>query len=460
MSALLLRHWAASGTLSSAVGIRPRPLQQRLDARTHEACRRHCASGPHAVVLLDSVLSPTRQRGLHVLEIKTLASACGASLRPLAGEDGWIWAVEAPTEATARSAAAALAARASALRGAIVDAVSGRDPQGLVQAARGRHVQQGRWALRREAGGTKKSRRGSNGRETTAAIGAALGAALGGAPAPDGAARHELSLVVLDSDDESLFLLGVWVPADDRTAAFASWRARPFHFSSGLDFRVAEAASALALVQSAAHAQCTSGARTLFVDPCCGSGTTVLSAASSRLDSPGALAALDVSSRHLLGALQNFRHAGLVDGPETTSWGVEGTSQGAIGQEALRWCRAAAGGPLLALAVRDAAAGLPVELPMAEGPPWRLVGVANLAWGVKQATTAEQTLAVLAGLRRTFAAFPAAGRRRLCCILGPEADARELLEGAGWTVATQPTEVFRTNCRTRVLCTVTVAELP
>lgn len=476
-----------------ALALKPfgRMLWRRLRFRlpTVAAATRRQVSNGHAgpasaLLLLDPALSPTRHRRLHILELRVLAAAHGVSVSPLAGDTGWLWAVVAPTEAEAASAAHALAKFASSLKGAVTDVVWGEDPARLVAAASQRHKQVGHWALRREAGGSRKAAQGERGREATAALAAALGAALGGEPAADGVAHQELALVILGDQDhaapESLptpgggFLLGLWQTggaAKRWPTASATWNQRPFHFSSGLDMRVADSCVVLALAQLGFFSW---PGHTLFLDPCCGSGATFLCALQRK---PAALAALDVNPRHLLGTLRNLHHAGLVTRDEHT-WGeaesfldvvAEANGEPPSSNPALAWATTRTAGDdhlgvLVYAAIRDATAGLPLTAPPtleASGtPPWRVVGVANLAWGRMQPTTPRQTLALVAGLRRTCTAFSTQSPCRFCVVLGPDADAEGLVCSAGWRLVEGPVPVFRSNCADRVLCTVTVLELP
>merc|ERR1739838_378091 len=86
----------------------------------------------------------------------------------------------------------------------------------------------------------------------------------------------------------------------------------------------------------------------------------------------------------------------------------------------------------LQAATEDAVAGKPIARPWClssagDDDLWRLVGVANVAWGHNQRTTLTQTQAFLTGLRETCVSFhpdsggaSAALSTRMCFVLGPE----------------------------------------
>eukprot|EP00747_Dinoflagellata_sp_TGD_P113052 gnl/TRDRNA2_/TRDRNA2_171622_c1_seq2.p1 gnl/TRDRNA2_/TRDRNA2_171622_c1~~gnl/TRDRNA2_/TRDRNA2_171622_c1_seq2.p1 ORF type:complete len:142 (+),score=21.88 gnl/TRDRNA2_/TRDRNA2_171622_c1_seq2:43-468(+) len=116
--------------------------------------------------------------------------------------------------------------------------------------------------------------------------------------------------------------------------------------------------------------------------------------------------------------------------------------------------------------VQNAASGAPLPKPPAEAreQQWHLVGVANLAWGRKQAMTVDDAHNFFFGLRQTCAAFRSHAPCRFCCILGPEFDAESVLVAAGWRLLHPPAKVLRSNANSREpepasLCTVAVVEL-
>jgi len=412
-----------------------------------------------------------------VLELQALAARRGARLVPVGDDDSWAWKLEVVGPGKTTSVAQALVTEASALSGAVVDVVCGHDPEALVAAARIQHQQQGRWALRREAGGSRYGFGGGHGHQSITGLAAALGAALGGVPSANGVAETELAFLLIESRQGTCFFLGRWVPADAQVrwmVLLGALQDRPFHFSSGLDFRLCQVAVTLALVDHMAKSS-----KTLFLDPCCGSGTSLVCALIARSCVPDAIAAFDVNPKHLLGSMQNLRHAGLAQGKAAHLWARAEAfaerlcqQQGQIEKKVpassttvVEWVEVDmnvdTGSIWFHAGLRDASDGISLDLPQVLAKSgWHIVGVANLAWGRKQATTPKLTSNFLRGLRETCRNFSSGSVRgcRFCCILGPEVDVSEVLASTGWKAVQEPIAVQRSNCTGRILCSVVVVE--
>ncbi|CAE8593327.1 unnamed protein product [Polarella glacialis] len=273
---------------------------------------------------------------------------------------------------------------------------------------------------------------------------------------------------------ENSFLLGRWslsTAAQRYALALASHQARPFHITGGLDLRIAQAAVALAIAPFAQSPESTSNPRmkNMFFDPCCGSGTMLLTALQTWSHALHGIAARDINPAHLCGALQNLKFAGLeAEGLTLNLDGCNGEKTLAtIGMTGFTEATLAESqSPLLLhAAVTDAAAGEPLPQPPGthrESGLWRLVGVANLAWGQKQAATPDQVRAFLSGLRQTLRASLGSSQScRFCFVLGPDVDVTELFATTQWTLMEgQQVEVFRSNNRDLgVLCKLAVATL-